>query len=122
MARLSVWIAVLLVALGFGGYWLTDRVSPTALIPAAFGLVIGMLGLYGRVEARRRTAMHLAMGVALVGLIGSFSGIVEVLTVLAAESVDRTLRAAAISRATMAGLLMLYLSAGISSFLQARKR
>jgi hypothetical protein len=122
MARLSVWIGVLLVAIGVGGYWLTNGVSATALIPVAFGAAIIMLGVYGRGQAQRRTAMHLAMGVAIVGLIGSFSGIVQVITVLAADGVDRQLRAAAVSRALMAGILMIYLSAGISSFLQARKQ
>jgi hypothetical protein len=122
MARLSIVIGALMIALGLGGYWLTGGVSATALIPAAFGVAIVMLGVYGNAESHRRTAMHLAMGVAIVGLIGSFSGIVQVLTVLAADNVDRPLRAAATSRALMAGLLMIYLSAGISSFLQARKR
>ena len=79
MIALSLTVGVLLVAVGIGGYVLSHMVSPTALIPAAFGVVILMLGLYGRAEVRRRTAMHLAMGIALVGILGSIGGVLPML-------------------------------------------
>ena len=119
MTLLSIWIGLLLIALGVGGYSLTGMASPTAMIPAAFGLVIAIFGAYGRAEARRRTAMHLAMGVALVGILGSVSGFFEIAGVLARGG---DLSVAALSKAAMAVLLMVYLGLGIRSFVRARRR
>src|SRR5688572_27004267 len=45
---LSVLMGSLLILLGVVGYYASNMVSPTALIPAAFGVVILMLGAYGR--------------------------------------------------------------------------
>ena len=75
MVQLSLWIGLLLIALGIVGYVGTQMISITALIPAAFGVVIVLAALYGRAESRRRTAMHLAMGIALVGILGSIPGV-----------------------------------------------
>jgi len=45
MARASMIIGALLVALGMGAYYGTSRASVTALIPAAFGVPILLLGI-----------------------------------------------------------------------------
>jgi hypothetical protein len=121
MIQLSLLIGLLLIILGVGGYVMSDMVSPTALIPAAFGVVIGMLGLYGRAEDRRRIAMHLAMGVALVGVLGSISGVIAVLGWLLA-SAPGDLPLSALSKSLMAALLVLYLAMGIRSVVTARRR
>lgn len=120
MSTLCISIGVLLVLLGIGGYVATDMVSPTALIPAAFGLVLLMLGVYGRAEAHRRTAMHLAMGVALVGIIGTFGGVHATIYWLGSGATEWP--AAALSKAAMALLLALFLGLGIRSFVRARRR
>jgi hypothetical protein len=114
MVQLSLWIGLLLVALGIVGYVGTQMISITALIPAAFGVLIVLAALYGRAESRRRTAMHLAMGIALLGILGSFRGLVDVL--------GGATGAASVARATMAALLIVYLAMGIRSFVAARRR
>jgi hypothetical protein len=119
MAQLSLGVGGVLIALGVGAYLLTDRVSPTALMPAAFGLVIAMLGAYARASAERRTAVHLAMGVALAGLIGSVAGVVRLVEALAAGR--ERLPPADLTRGAMAALLLLYLAVGISSLVRARR-
>ena len=118
MSSASVLFGLLLAAIGAAGYVLSDMVSPTALIPAAFGVVIAMLGLYGRDPARRRTAMHLAMGIALVGILGSIGGVFALAGAVASGSAPGL---AAISRASMAIVLMLYLTMGVRSFVAARR-
>ena len=118
MSSASVLFGLLLAAIGAAGYVMSDMVSPTALIPAAFGVVIAMLGLYGRDPARRRTAMHLAMGIALVGILGSIGGVFALAGAVSSGSAPGL---AAVSRASMAIVLMLYLTMGVRSFVAARR-
>ncbi len=103
---------------GVGGYVMTGMASPTALIPAAFGLVISMLGFYARHEDNRRTAMHLAMGIAMVGVLGSVSGLLSIPALISGEV---ALPAAVVSRSAMAVILLVYLAMGFNSFRQARQ-
>ena len=121
MAGLSVLMGFLLILLGVVGYVASDMVSPTALIPAAFGVVILMLGAYGRAPGRRAVAMHLAMGIAIVGVIGSVAGLLAVARWMTG-SYDGPLTLAPIARALMAVLLVIYLAAGIKSFVAARRK
>jgi hypothetical protein len=110
---------MLLMLLGILSYVLTDMASPTALIPAGFGLVISVLGFFGRDESRRKTFMHLAMGVALIGIMGSISGFASLPALISGEEVVRP--AAVISRSLMAIILIVYLAAGLKSFAAARR-
>lgn len=120
MIGLSLLIGASLIAVGLGGYVLSHMVSPTALIPAVFGLVILMLGAYGREPTRRRTAMHLAMGIALVGILGSVKGLFDLLGWLASDRTGGLL--APLSKTVMATLLVIYLVMGIRSFIAARRK
>lgn len=121
MAGLSLVIGAFLIAVGIGGYLISDRASPTALIPAVFGVVIVMLGAYGREPTRRRTAMHLAMGIALVGVLGSAKGIFD-LGRWAAGDRSGGLPLAPLSKTVMATLLVIYLFKGVRSFISARRK
>lgn len=116
MAKTSQLVGVILMVLGIGGYVASGLASPTALIPAFFGLVISGLGYYGRHEQTRKTAMHLAMGVALVGIIGSLMRVVPAMLSGAVEW-----RLALIAQLVMAIVLIWYLFMGIQSFRAARR-
>ena len=120
MAQLTIVIGLVLIVLGAIGYVATDMVSPTALIPAVFGLVLLALGFYGRSEKSRRIAMHLAMGIALVGILGTMRGLVQLPAALSGGDVARP--AAVIAQGVMALLLIVYLGLGIRSFANARRR
>jgi hypothetical protein len=120
MANLSRLVGMMLIILGVASYVMTDRASVTALIPAAFGLAISICGFFARDEATRKTAMHVAMGVALVGILGSISGLMALPALLSGGEVARP--AAAISRSIMAVVLIAYLAAGIKSFRAASQR
>ena len=119
MSQLTIVIGLVLIVLGLVGYVATDMVSPTALIPAVFGLVLLVLGFYGRSDRTRKTAMHIAMGIALVGIFGTMRGLVQLPTVLSGADVERP--AAVIAQGLMALLLIVYLGLGIRSFARARR-
>jgi hypothetical protein len=121
MVGLSLLTGVALVVLGIGGYVLSGMVSPTALIPAAFGVVILLLGAYGREQTRRRTAMHLAMGVALAGILGSVSGVVPLVQWMTG-STPGPVPLAPLFKTLMVIVLGIYLVMGIRSFVAARRR
>src|SRR5688500_8271882 len=72
MARLTIGLGAILIALGVAGYLGTGRDSITALIPSFLGAVLVILGLIAAVKpSARRHAMHAAAVVALLGLAGS---------------------------------------------------
>jgi len=119
VANVSRGVGLLLMIVGVGGYVMTGMASATALIPAAFGLVISMLGFYARHEAGRRTAMHLAMGIAMVGVLGSISGLLSIPALISGEA---AMPAAVVSRSAMAVILLVYLAMGFNSFRAARQR
>jgi hypothetical protein len=61
-----------LIALGIGSYFATDRVSITALIPAAFGVIAAVLTLVGWLSPDLRQAMRYATtGLAVLGLLAT---------------------------------------------------
>lgn len=118
MASFTIRIGALLVVFGAAGYVLTGATSLTALIPAAVGVVLALLGLLGqRSVAMRPHAMHAAMLVALIGLAGSIGGLVALPSALGAGA----LRPAIVMRASMALLLVVYLVIGVRSFIAARR-
>ncbi len=107
MSQHSRLVGVILMVVGVGGYLYSGMASPTALIPAAFGMVISMLGYYGRHEHTGKTALHLAMGVAVAGIIGSVRGLLALPTLLSGGAVDRP--TAVVSQSLMAVVLIWYL-------------
>src|SRR5262245_47001579 len=68
MPNLAILFGVLLTILGGALFGLSPSHSPTALIPAGFGLALVACGLVARNEKARMHAMHLA---ALLGMIGT---------------------------------------------------
>ena len=71
MASTTMVFGALLTLLGLAGYFLTGMSSPTALIPALFGLLLLGLGFLARSEPLRKHAMHTAAVVALAGCAGA---------------------------------------------------
>ena len=120
MATTTIGFGVVLVVLGVGGYFGTDRVSPTALIPAAFGLLLIIFGALARDERRRKMAMHIAVTVGLLGFLGTVSGLVDLPTLISGGTVARP--AAVISKSIMAALMAVYVGMCVKSFIDARRR
>jgi fluoride ion exporter CrcB/FEX len=120
LANTTIGFGIVLIVLGLGGYFGTDRVSPTALIPAAFGLLLLIFGALARDEKRRKLAMHIAVTVGLLGFLGTVSGLVKLPTLLSGGEVARP--AAVIAQSIMAVLMAVYVGMCVKSFIDARRR
>jgi lysylphosphatidylglycerol synthetase-like protein (DUF2156 family) len=117
--RITIWYAILLILLGIIGYIVTGAVSITALIPAFFGVVFLLLGIFAREESRRKTLMHIAAVLAVIAFFGSVSGIFALVSLFEGEQLLRL--GAAISRAIMAVLSFIFVVLAILSFVAARR-
>jgi hypothetical protein len=119
--KLSTTTGILLIILGILSYVLTGAASPTALIPAFFGIVFVGLGLLGsKKESMRKHAMHAALLLAILGIGGSFGGLMGMIGAIGGEMPERP--AAAIGQSIMALICIFFLIAGIRSFIDARKK
>ena len=118
MPSTTIALGVVLIVLGLAGYFLTGAASVTALIPAFFGIVIGLLGLLARDERRRKHAMHAAVFIALLGVLGTFRGLLQI-----GSAFDGTAAppAAIISQSIMAVLTLGYIVMAVRSFTAARR-
>lgn len=120
MTQLTGIVGALLIVVGVAGYLLTDRVSMTALIPAAIGAVLLLLAMLGQRPGARKHAMHGVMLLALIGIAGSARGLLQLPTLLSGGDVARP--AAVYSQSITAVLLLLLLVLGVRSFIAARRR
>ncbi len=109
---------VLLILIGIVGYihgMMTEHASATALIPAAFGAVLAVLGYFAAAkEALRKHLMHVAVIVALLGFIATASRLVQ-------KFDGFTLTAAVVSQIAMAAICLIYVLLAIRSFANARR-
>ena len=119
MVNSTLGLGVILVVLGLVGFFSTGTQSVTALIPTFFGIIFIILGIIAAKESSRKMAMHIAMGLGLLGLIGSFPGLIKVFSLLTGGEVARP--AAVLAQSVMAILLIIYLLMGIKTFIDARK-
>ena len=88
MVSVTLLFAALFVALGVGGWTLTGMESPTALIPAGFGVVFGVLAMLARKESIRKHIMHAAAMLALLGFAGSVRGLMALPGLLSGGEVE----------------------------------
>lgn len=118
MLALTTWIGGLLVATGVIAYIVSGAASVTALIPAFVGVLLLIAALIGnRSETARKHAMHVALAIGLLGALGALMNVVK-LPALFAGDAERP--AAVVTSTIMFVLLVVYLVAGIRSFIKAR--
>lgn len=118
MPSTTIALGAALIVLGLAGYGLTGAASLTALIPAAFGLLLVVAGVLARNDRWRMHAMHAAVLVALLGFGGSFRGLLGLGTVFAGTAARP---AAVVSQSIMALLTLIYIVVAVRSFVAARK-
>ena len=119
MARATIVFGVVLITLGVTGYVGTAAVSITALIPAIFGAVLAVLGLFALNTGYRKRAMHLAAAIALVGFLGAVPGLIGLLDLISGAEVQRP--AAVVSQSVMAILMAVFVGLCVRSFIEARR-
>ena len=110
---------IILIFIGIGGYLLAGAESITAMIPAFFGVIFIILGRLGQKEALRKHAMHGAVLLALVGVLGSFGGLIALFSWLGGTPPDNVL--ATVAQSLMALLCLGYVARGVKSFVEARR-
>ena len=120
MATTTIGFGVVLILLGLGGYFGTGMVSLTALIPAAFGLLLAVFGAMARDDKKRKMAMHIAVTVGLLGFLGTVPGLLKIGALLSGGEVARP--AAVVSQSIMAVLMAVYVAMCVKSFIDARKK
>src|SRR5262245_58203402 len=118
MDRFAVLFGVLLCGLGLVGYFSPDTLgksdarSPTALIPAAVGVVLLICGLIVTAAPKaRKHAMHVAAAVALLGAIGGFMPL--------RKGLDLE-KASVVSAILMISLCTIFVLLCVRSFVRAR--
>lgn len=122
MAKVTLIFAVLLVALGLGGYLGTGNLHPTALIPTWFGLALLAFGLLAMSpsEGRRKLFMHINVTIGLLGFIGGAVEAIRGYVHAQAAGVEVNPVALA-SKVAMAGLMLIYVILCVRSFIAARR-
>lgn len=120
MIKTTMTIGVLLCGLGFVTYWFWaqlggDKQSPTALIPAGWGVILLLLGFGSIVKlAMRKHFMHAAVALTLLGVLASLPmGLMGLIRKGAALG--------PVAQLVMAGLCGAHLLLGVRSFIAARR-
>ncbi len=121
MGKITIAIGTLLIFLGVGGFVLTGGQHKTALIPAVFGIILEALGVLTIVKpSLTKHLMHAAVLVALLGFIGTVSGVISLIKWIAGTVPDRP--GAVYAQSAMAVILVVYIVLAIQSFVAARRR
>jgi hypothetical protein len=119
MARTTIVFALVLIVIGVAGYVGTGAASVTALIPAFFGVVLGLLGWWGLNDRYRKHALHAAVVVGVLGFLGAARGLPGLLDVITGQEVERP--AAVAAQSAMAVLMALFVGMCLRSFIDARR-
>jgi len=118
MTSTSIICGVLLILIGLVGYGYgmsAGTPSPTALIPAAFGILIAILGAIAAAKPDlRKHLMHVAV---LLGLIGFLIPAIRLLMKIG----QLTMSAAVISQLAMSLVCLAFVILSVRSFIAARR-
>ncbi|MGI8670109.1 MAG: hypothetical protein ACR2J3_09740 [Aridibacter sp.] len=107
-------ILILIGAIGYIYGLTTAYASPTALIPAVFGLILLVLGYVARAkEDLRKHLIHAAVVVALLGFLASAGRLVMKIG-------EFQLSAAYLSQVAMALTCLIFIIISVRSFMNAR--
>ncbi len=119
MAKITIGIGCVLIALGVGSYFGTGRASVTALIPAFVGLPLALLGVVALNDGLRKHAMHAAAVIGLLGFGGAARGFAELPALLTGGEVEKPV--AAYVQIAMSLVCLAFLVLCVRSFIRARR-
>jgi hypothetical protein len=125
MAKPTIIIGFLLVLVGVGGYCaghpdpVSQHVSYTALIPAAIGVILALLGAISLNDGARKHAMHVAAMVGLLSIVAVAMRLPPTFTELQQSSPAAPLKLASMLVTLL--LCVIFLVMCIRSFIQARR-
>jgi cytochrome bd-type quinol oxidase subunit 2 len=123
MSLISIVVGSVLTLYGAYSYSIAVEKSPTALIPAYFGVAFIALGVLAMRETLRKHAMHLAAMVGVIGFIGgAIMGFPKLLPLLSGEINDARTHNKAVSQNLLAFICLIFVMLCVNSFIQARRR
>ena len=122
MAKVTIVFGILLIIVGLVGFYGTGAIHHTALIPAWFGLALGVGGFLAisPSEGRRKLFMHINVTIGAVGCIGGFVEALRGYGAARSAGIDPDMKALA-AKLAMAILLLIYVNLCVRSFIQARR-
>jgi hypothetical protein len=123
MAWPTIITGLLLTAIGVYGYAnatpnAEGKVSPTALIPAAIGVLLVVCGALAFKDGLRKHVMHAA---AMLGVVGFFGGFAPILRQVFTGRELNLASPSAISGLAMAAICAVFVGMCVKSFIDARK-
>ena len=118
MPSTTLTFAFAYLVLGIGGFVLTGSTHKTALIPCIFGVLFLIFGFLARKDNLRKHAMHAAVLIALLALLGTAKSLAYLPDLFRGTSEKP---AAVITQSLNAGLSLLYIILAVRSFIQARR-
>ncbi len=121
MARLTILFGIVLILLGLLTYMETGRHFPTSLIPAAFGIILGVCGALARTADTKRRAivMHIAVTVGLLGFLATAKSIYQYIQLK--QGIAFKYPIAVEEKFAMSILMLVYTILCVRSFIQARR-
>ncbi len=123
MAKLTIAVGVILMVLGVAVFIATGSHAPTALIPAYFGVLLGILGALANTShsKRRMLFMHIAVTVGLIGFIfPGWRGGGDLIAQMRGQTVLRPV--AMNEELAMAAICLVYVLLCVRSFIAARRQ
>jgi drug/metabolite transporter (DMT)-like permease len=118
MPTTAIICGILLMLIGFSGYTIGSadgHASPTALIPAVFGLILAILGFIAKSrENLRKHLMHAAVVIGLLGFLMTAGRLLMNLSKLAFNP-------ATIAQISMSVICLIFVILCIKSFVDARR-
>lgn len=122
MAKTAIALGVLLILLGFLGYVSAGTYALLPLIPAMFGFLISLFGLFSLTDdaKKRMLFMHIAVTIGLIGFLVTVWSIVEYIQMVFGH---RQFPHPVLVEewAATAAVLLLFVLLSIRSFISARR-
>jgi uncharacterized membrane protein len=121
VAKLAIVFGFVLVVLGAVGFIATGSTHMTALIPCGIGTLLALSGTLAITNdvKRRMIWMHVAVTVALLGFLGSFSRAIDEYIQAHGEPLAHPV--AVEDQAAMAAICLVFVVLCVRSFISARK-
>ena len=121
MGKVTIGLGILLILIAIAGFLATGLSPPTALIPAAAGLLFCVFGALAnsREPKRRMLWMHIAVTVALLAFLGTIKADVDVFRLAHGALLAHPV--AVEEKPAMSLLCLLFVLLCVRSFIAARR-
>lgn len=122
MAKLTIFFGIVLIVIGVSGFIVTGSAYPTALIPAAVGILFIIFGSLASTEnsKKRMLWMHVAVTVALLLFLSLIRSDIDVIRL--SRGVSFPYPAAVIEKSLTSLVSLLYVLFCVRSFIAARRQ